>query len=213
LEGELGAEGVEALQAQLRSDSAKREAFVRLCLTASALIEAVSEGTASGTDAGADLTELDAQTESPRSNDLNETMVLPVLTGDEVDPDELVAMVLPPAPATPQAQPVSVFRRRWFWAASIIVPLLVGLAVYRLMPRPPSAVTVAVVASQPRQHESAEPVRIAPPPSFASVASTVNARWGGSTAQLLPGQRLPDTVVSAERFCRNKIRHGCHDDR
>ena len=100
LEGELSAKGVEKLQAQLRADPAKREAFVRLCLTGSALIEAMSEGAAGGTGPSGDKTKLDAQTEWPQSNDLNDAMVLPAVVPDAEPPEpEALTIPLPAASA------------------------------------------------------------------------------------------------------------------
>lgn len=171
LEDELDAEGVEKLQTLLRADPAKRNAFVRLCLTGSALIEAISEG-ASGTVPGWDLMELDAQTDGPQSKDLNETMFLPALTAEEIRSDQ-VEVVLPPAPVImPPAHPVSLFRRRWLWAASIMIPLLAGFVVYRLIPR----------------HYS-----------YATVASSIDADWMGVSDQLQEGQRLPETPLFLQR--------------
>jgi hypothetical protein len=166
LEGELGAEGLKTLQTKLRADPAKREAFVRLCLTGSALIEAVAQDNASGTGPGGDMAELDEQTEWPQSNDLNESMVLPALPAEESQSDEIE--VVPRPVAMPQAEPVRIPRRRWLLAASIMLPLLVGFLIYRLLPR----------------HYSC-----------ATVASSVDAQWGGDTDQLQAGQQLPGTPL------------------
>jgi hypothetical protein len=179
LEGGLGAEGVEKLQAMLRADQAKREAFVQLCLTGSALIEAMSESAAGEMHPGGDRTKLDDQRGSSQSNDLNESTVLPAITGED-ESDEAV-VVLPPAPVATRQEPATgILQRRWFWAASIVIPLLAGFAVYRLTSRSQSVATVTP--------KVLEPVRV---PSFATVASTVNAQWSGATDQLLAGQRLP----------------------
>jgi hypothetical protein len=95
-----------------------------------------------------------------------ESMVLPAVTA-EPEPEEIV--VLPPTPITlPQAPPPGIFRRPWFWAASIMMPLLAGFVVYRL---------------------------VAQPQSFATVGSGVDAQWGGATVQLQAGQRLPGTPL------------------
>jgi len=184
LEGELSAAGVEKLQAQLRADPAKREAFVRLCLTGSALIEAMSEGAAGDMDPGADRTTLDDQRKWPQSNDLNESTVLPAITGED-ESDEVVVVLPSPPVITRLEEPIGIFRRRWFWAASIVIPLLAGLVIYRLSVQSSS---VATVAPEPNQHNVLEPVQV---PTFSTVASTVNAQWGGTTNQLLPGQRVP----------------------
>jgi len=134
-----------------------------------------------------------------------ETMILPALSTQ--DESEEIERALPSPPVVmPQLQPVPIVQRRWFWAASIMIPLLVGFVIYRFIPRPPALVTVASaprhvapepsqVIPEPRQHESAQPVPIAPPPSFASVVATVNAQWGGSIGQLQSGQRLPNTAL------------------
>jgi hypothetical protein len=176
LEGELSAEGVEKLQAHVRADLGKQAAFVRLCLTGSALIEAMSEGVASGTGPGGDQTKLDAQTEWPQSNDLNESMVLPAITTED-ESDEVELMTPPPPVVMPQAQPVPLLRRRWLWAASIMIPLLAGAVIYRLTARPPR--TTTVVSNADVQE------------SFATVASSVDAQWGDANGPLQAGQRLP----------------------
>jgi len=129
LEGELSAEGLEKLQAQLRADPAKRAAFVRLCLTGSALIEAVSEGAASGTGPGEDKTKLDAGAAWPQSNDLNDAMVLPAVVPD-ADPPEPEALTIPlPAAARTSSQP----RRRWLLAAAILLPLMLACGLWAWM--------------------------------------------------------------------------------
>jgi hypothetical protein len=118
-----------------------------------------------------------------------DTMVLPALA-EEDQSDEIV--VLPPPPAvTLEEEQVRLLRARWFWAASIMISLLGGLIVYRLIPR---AQAIAI-APEPSRHETPGLISVDPPPSFATIASTVHARWGDTTDQLLPGQRLPATPL------------------
>ena len=116
-----------------------------------------------------------------------DTMVLPALAIEEDQCDEIV--VLPPPPVvTAEEKPVPLFRRHWFWAASILIALLAGLSIHRLLP---PTQPLATVTPEPLRPVPVGPALIAQAPSFATVASTVNAQWGGTTDQLLPGQRLP----------------------
>ncbi len=170
LEGELGTDGVEKLQAQLRTDPAKRAAFVRLCLTGSALIEAVSEGASTGSGPAGDQTKLDDLPEWPRRVDFNESMILPALN-PEPERDETQSALPAATVIVPPARSLRILRSRWLWAASIMIPLLAGLAIYW---------------------------QIARPRSFATVASSVNAQWSGTTGALQADQRLPATPLVLE---------------
>jgi len=96
-----------------------------------------------------------------------DTMYLPALTADD-ESDEIELITPPPPLVMPQARPVPLLRRRWLWAASIMIPLLAGFVIYRLS---------------------------AQPHSFATVASSVDAQWGDANDPLQAGQRLPGTPL------------------
>ena len=87
-------------------------------------------------------------------------------------------MTPPPPVVMPRAERVPLLRRRWLWAASIMIPLLAGFVIYHLVARPTHP--IASVVSNVEVQES-----------FATVASSVDAQWGDANAQLQAGQRLP----------------------
>jgi hypothetical protein len=134
-----------------------------------------------------------------------ETMVLPALT-DEDESDEIEVVLPPPPVVTPPAQPVDIIRWRWFWAASITIPLLAGFVIHRLVARSEPSATVASEALQnesPQVQPEAphEPAPVAHPPTFATVAATVGAQWSETAGQLKTGQRLPATPMFLQSGC------------
>jgi hypothetical protein len=120
-----------------------------------------------------------------------DTLVLPAVSADDQS-DEMQVVLLPPPVITRREEHTRPVRRGWFWAASILIALLAGLIVHRLTPR---SQPFAIVPPEPLQVGPEEPAGLPPPPSFAAVASSVNAQWSGAPTQLLSGQQLPVTPL------------------